>query len=126
MICCQFEKAEIERVIIYQTNNNIRYKIHIQFLIRNMLSILLTCIIYLNYFYWYHFGSKIAYNRIKSALYKELFIHFISTQTQFCVLLNPCNIYIIWLFIQLFLVLFYIPNLLRIFCTHFGVTVSTY
>lgn len=47
-------------------------------------------------------------------------------RTQFCVLLNPCNIYIIWLFIQLFLVLFYIPNHLCILCTHFGVTVSTY
>lgn len=40
MICYQFEKAEIERVIIYQTNKNIRYKIHIQFLIKNILSIL--------------------------------------------------------------------------------------
>lgn len=49
-----------------------------------------------------------------------------NNETQFCVLLNPCNIYIIWLFIQLFLVLFYIPNHLCILCTHFGVTVSTY
>lgn len=47
-------------------------------------------------------------------------------RTRFCILLNPYNIYIIWSFTQLLPVLFYIPNLFRIFCTHFGVTVSTY
>jgi hypothetical protein len=39
---------------------------------------------------------------------------------------HPYGIYIIWSFTQLLPVLFYVPNLLRIFCTHFGVTVNTY
>ena len=47
-------------------------------------------------------------------------------RTRFCVLLNPCRIHIIWLFIQILPVLFYIPNHLCILSTHFGVTVSTY
>lgn len=62
---------------------------------------------------------------LKKAL-EMTFFTFDIIQTRFCILLNSCNTYIIWLFIQIFPVLFYIPNLLRIFCTHFKVTVSTY
>lgn len=66
MICYQFEKAEIERVIIYQTNNNIRYKIHINFSSGTY-----------SLYYWYQFGSKVTYKRIKSALYKALFLFYL-------------------------------------------------
>lgn len=62
----------------------------------------------------------------KSRLFKRLFDILYTIRTRFCVLLNPCRIHIIWLFIQILPVLFYIPNHLCILSTHFGVTVSTY
>ena len=47
----------------------------------------------------------------KSRLFKRLFDILYTIRTQFCVLLNPYNIYIIWSFTQLLPALFYIPNL---------------
>ena len=89
-------------------------------------------------FYWF---SMFSQSKIQSNVFKmfsqdpktskkPLILAVLSTfgtiRTRFCILLNPYNIYIIWSFTQLLPVLFYIPNLFRIFCTHFGVTVSTY
>ena len=43
---------------------------------------------------------------LKKALEQRTFSTFDIIRTQFCILLNPYNIYIIWLFIQLLSVLF--------------------